>query len=53
MVICRYSILNLTKMFFLGFMHKFGFKLMYGGQKMGNMTIFRPNFYFRLVFTSN
>ena len=38
--ICRYSVLNMTKMLLLGFMHRFGFKLMYDGQKMGTMTVF-------------
>ena len=29
-------------MLLLGFMYKFGFKLMYGGRKMGTVTVFWP-----------
>ena len=50
--ICRYNVLNMTKMLLLGFVHKFGFKLLYGGQKMGTMTVFRPNNNFHLRFTN-
>ena len=35
-----YNILNLTEMLILDFMHRFGFELMYGGQKIGIMTVF-------------
>ena len=38
--ICPCSILKRTKMLLLGFMHRFGFKLKYGGQKMGTTTVF-------------
>ena len=35
-----YNILNMTRMFILCFMHRFGFELMYGGQTMVIMTVF-------------
>ena len=38
MVICRYNILNITRMLILGFMHRFGFELRYGGRKIGIMS---------------
>ena len=40
-------------MLLVGFMHRFGFKLVYGGQKMGIMTVFCPDINFHLGFTSN
>ena len=51
--LCRYNKLNMTKMFLLGFMYRFGFKLIYGGQKMGTMTVFWPTTIFHLGFISN
>ena len=51
--VCGYNILNVTKKFLLGFMHMFGAKLMYGGQKMGTMTVFWPTSSFHFGFTSN
>ena len=34
-------------------MRRFGFKLLYGGQKMGIMTVFWPTTIFRLGFINN
>ena len=42
----------MTKMLLVGFMHRFGFKLVYGGQKMDVMTVFCPNIKFHLGFIS-
>ena len=39
-VLYRYNILQMTGMLILGSMHRFGFNLMCGGQKMGIMTVF-------------
>ena len=39
-VIYRYIILKKTGMLILGSMHRFGFNLMCGGQKMGILTVF-------------
>ena len=38
--IYRYNILDMTKVLILGFKHRFGFKLMYGGQKSSVVTVF-------------
>ena len=35
-----YFILNMIRMLLLVSMHRFHFKLKYGGQKIGNMTVF-------------
>ena len=40
-------------MLLLGFLHMFGFKLTYGGQKMGTMTVFWSSNGFHLGFASN
>ena len=37
----------MTKMLLVGFMHIFDLKLVYGGQKMGIMTVFWP----KIIFT--
>ena len=48
-----YNILNMTRMLVLGSMRRFGFELMYGGQKMGILTVSWPNNNYYLGFTSN
>ena len=39
-------------MLLLSFMHRIGFELMYGGQKMGITTVFLPttNFHLRFIY---
>ena len=40
-------------MLLLSFMHMFGFKVLYGGQKMGILAVFLSNTNFPLRLTSN
>ena len=48
-----YDILNMTRMLILGFMHRFGFELMYGDQKLGILTVFWATTDFRLGFIND
>ena len=44
---CCNNILNMTRLLSLGFMHRFGFKLIYGEQK----RVLRPSFDQIIIFT--